>query len=701
MPENTPQVPAGAGTSAATSVQPGPNPTNPAMAAPAVGAAVPSATPGATPGATGATPGAAGSQGGGNLNAYSGSEEGENLYTKIAQITPLEKIDPIIMNTGETFKIACFFVNKFELDKNKIIFLKYGKDIMNFTIENNLYNYGSRCSALINDQLGLISGILESQLNFYFVISIFNSLDSSTSDGKEIESGILYQPYIFEINSFELASDDHEPQKMFNISFSDIISSTLNRVSYGNLLLEQPSFPNLSNFGDVYRGIIDYAALCINLLHDKNYYIPRDLILGGPINDQLNPIIKDIVLKGVTIDTSLYSLLNRVYNMAAREIEAPESFSKKAEVKGMILTPLFLQDEWEDFKARYRLYYKDHDDDDMSEEINYGEGDNASIKAIMFKRGLYLKHLQMPFQLAFCEEEPMIYETLNPKKNQQGAVAEEEEKFNPLNGYTVTEIEDAVELPFDGNMGGLLWKNLSLMSDGASGSSNALIYFNWIFEYYKHAYLNFEENFIKKEFNREAVPPVDPYFLRLERLNLTGGDKEKFAKINSFTARLRSTDPIKEAFWHVGRSIKSYIFLNALFGFKIRGNLLRHPGEIMKINYNSGEAEPEFSSQNVALGGGDALENGYVLAFTTKIAHCFNGNTYKDIISATKICSVSEPGLTQTAPEETNGNNSNSNSNSQNSGQNKPTTLPKPTLTTPATPSTPTPTPTVPVAPQN
>lgn len=681
MPENSPQVPTGAGTSAATAVQPGPNPTNPtAMVTPPVGTAVPSATPGITPSVPGVAPITVGSQLGGSLNAYSGSEGGENLYTKIAQITPLEKIDSITMNTGETFKIACFFVNKFELDKNKIIFLKYGKDIINFTIENNLYNYGSRCSALISDQLGLISGILESQLNFYFVISIFNSLDSSTSDGKEIEAGILYQPYIFEISSFELASADHEPQKMFNISFSDIISSTLNRVSYGNLLLEQPDFPNLSNFGDVYRGIIDYAALCINLLHDKKYYIPRDLILGGAINDQVNPIIKDIVLKGVTIDTSLYSLLNRVYNMAAREIEAPESFSKKAEVKGMILTPLFLQDEWEDFKARYRLYYKDHDSDDMSEEINYGEGGKVSTKAIMFKRGLYLKHLQMPFQLAFCEQEPMIYETLNPKKNQQGAVAEEEEKFNPLNGYTVTEIEDAIELPFDGNMGGLLWKNLSLMSDGASGASNALIYFNWIFEYYKHAYLNFEENFIKKEFNRELVPPVDPYFLRLERLNLTGGDKEKFAKINSFTARLRSTDPIKEAFWHVGRSIKSYIFLNALFGFKIRGNLLRHPGEIMKINYSSGEAEPEFSSQSVVLGGGDALENGYVLAFTTKIAHYFNGNTYKDIISATKICSVSEPGLTQTAPEKSSVNNS------QNSGQSKP-----------ATPTTPTP----PATPQN
>ena len=170
MPENSPQVPAGAGTSATTAVQPGPNPTNPTTIAPAVGTAVPSATPGVTPTIPGTAPIAAGSQGGGSLNAYSGSEGGENLYTKIAQITPLEKIDSITMNTGETFKIACFFVNKFELDKNKIIFLKYGKDIINFTIENNLYNYGSRCSALISDQLGLISGILESQLNFYFVM---------------------------------------------------------------------------------------------------------------------------------------------------------------------------------------------------------------------------------------------------------------------------------------------------------------------------------------------------------------------------------------------------------------------------------------------------------------------------------------------------------------------------------------------------
>lgn len=619
-------IPAGAGTNTGTSLQPGALP----------GAVSQNGIAGQVPTANTSTNGAA-------LNAYSGSDEGEDLYSAVAKLAPFEYFKALTMETGESLKISCFIVDKFNMQRDSALFFKYGQDVKSITIENNIHSFGTKAKVLINDGAGGLSSILEGQMHYYFVICILNLFNEDEGEGGVIEEGIVYQPYIFDIESVELVSSDNQSQKIFAITLCDIISSTLKRVSYGNLLLEQPSFPNLNNFGEVYTAIIDYAALIINLLHDKKYKIPRDLILGGSINDSINPIIKDIVLKDITIDTPLYALMSRIYSMAAREIEVPSTFSKKAEVKGMVLTPLFLNDEWEDLEGYYRTYYNDHDSDAVDEELSYSDTGKVAVNAKMFRRNLYLKHLQMPFQLAFCEENPRIYETFNPKMLSDGTIHPDELIFNPLNGYTVSTLKDVVEIPVDAEMSALLWKNICLMSDGAAGASNALIYYNWIFEYYKNVYLNYENNFIKKQFNKETVPPIDPYFLRLEKLNLVGGDKEKFAKINSITARLRSSDPIKEAFWHVGRGVKAYVFLNSLFGFKAKGNIIRHPGEIIKINYGDGKPDGEMLTTGVPIGGVNTIENGYVMAYITQVIHQFNGSEYTDIIHATKICSVSEP----------------------------------------------------------
>lgn len=674
-------IPAGAGTNTGTTLQPGAVPG--AVPQNGVGAQVPTA--GAPAVGAGAATGAGG---GGALTAYAGSDEGEDLYSAVAKLAPFEFFKALTMETGESLKISCFIVDKFNIKRDSALFLKYGQDVKSISIENNIHSFGTKAKVLVNDGAGALSSILEGQMHYYFVICILNLLDEAQGEGGTIEEGIVYQPYIFEMESVELMSPDNQSQKVFSITLCDIISSVLKKVSYGNLLLEQPSFPNLNNFGEVYTAIIDYAALIVNLLHDKKYKIPRDLILGGSINDSINPIIKDIVLKDVTIDTPLYSLMNRVYSMAAREIEVPGTFSKKAEVKGMVLTPLFLNDEWEDLEGYYRTYYSDHDSDAVDEELSYSDAGKISINAKMFRRNLYLKHMQMPFQLAFCEEKPRIYETFNPKMSQDGTLHPDELIFNPLNGYTVSTLKDVVEIPVDAEMSSLLWKNICLMADGAGGSANALIYYNWIFEYYKNVYLNYENNFIRKQFNKETVPPIDPYFLRLEKLNLVGGDKEKFSKINSVTARIRSTDPVKEAFWHVGRGVKAYVFLNSLFGFKAKGNIIRHPGEIIKINYGDGKPDGEMLTTGVPIGGTNTIENGYVMAYITQVIHQFNGSEYIDIIHATKICSVSEP------KEET-GSTSGTNSNTESSTPSTQTPAENPVNESNApTPSTGTPAPT-------
>lgn len=571
----------------------------------------------------------------------SDDQEGEDLYTAVAKLAPFANMGSIPMNNGDTLKIACYLVNKALINEESTIYFKYGTDIKNISITDSVTKFGTTASIDIIDNGGGLTTLLQYQMSYYFVISILNVIDDGTdkmeNTENKIEQGIFYQPYIFELDFVETISSDRSKSKIYRLYLSDIISSTLKKVSYGNLLLEYTAFPNCSNFGDVYRYFIDYAALIINLTHNKKYKIPKTLMLGGSINDNLNTIIKDVILKDVTIDTPLYDLLNKFYSTASRELEVPEHFAAKAEVKGMVSVPLLLNEEWEDLSATYRRYYNDHDSDSMVETLSL-EG-SVTVNSQLFKRGLYLKHLQMPFQLLFGDK-PKVYEIINPKYS-EGMIDESEVDFNPMNGFTNSPVDDMVEIPIDQYTSAVAWKNLALMSDGAQGAANALIYWNWIFEYYKNVYLNYENNIIKKKYNKETLPPANPHFNIVDKLNLVGGDKDTFAKINAVTIRMRSMDPIKEALWHVGRSVKSYIFMNDLYGFKIKGNIIRHPGEIIKINApNKNDAEADSVSS--IAGGINTLSAGYTLSYITQITHSFNGTRYEDIIYATKICNIDD-----------------------------------------------------------
>jgi hypothetical protein len=104
------------------------------------------------------------------------------------------------------------------------------------------------------------------------------------------------------------------------------------------------------------------------------------------------------------------------------------------------------------------------------------------------------------------------------------------------------------------------------------------------------------------------------------------------------TIKLKSNDSVKEALYHVGKTLKSFVFMNSLFGFKLKGNMFRHPGEIIKI----GNEESNLQNENPtsSLGGINALENGYVLAYMTHISHLYNGSIAEDVIYATKICDI-------------------------------------------------------------
>ena len=616
-------VPTGGGTN--TTLQPGPTTQDPTTSPAAT--QVPSANNG-----TAAQP--AGTQSQDSKDEY-GGKEGEDLYTEIAKLAPFGEIRPVYTESGDLIKVGCYAVDKLNISKEGTIYLKYGADVPSIKIDQGLTDFGINATILARDINNSLTPLIKHQLNYYFVIC-FMTLYNDNGTGNN--DSIIYQPYIFEIDAIKL-SEDKSNEKIYKIVLSDLLSATLKKVSYGNMLLQYPELPNVANFGDLYNYFIEYASTIINVVHNKKYKIPNKIIFKSLNSDSINALIKGVIFKDLPIDTNALTLLQRIFRIAARELEAPANFAAKAEIKGTILTPLFLTEEWEDFSAAYRSFYETDTEIKLDSTLTYEGSERCG--GVYLRRALFMKHLQMPFQLAFdTDKDPQIFEVINPNYA-GGKVSADDQFFNPMNGYMNTPINNIIELPIDGATVGLGWRNLMLMADTAGGGSNSLIYFNWIYEYYKHAYLNYEECKLAAKLKKHLIPVMDPNFHIAEVHGLTGGDAEFFAKANSSVIKLRSEDILKEAFLHVGRQVKSYIFMNALTGFKLNASIVRHPGEIIKINNPAKESET--ASMQPVVGGIDAQEFGYVLLYVTHISHILSGSKFENVIYGTRICDISEP----------------------------------------------------------
>jgi hypothetical protein len=78
--------------------------------------------------------------------------------------------------------------------------------------------------------------------------------------------------------------------------------------------------------------------------------------------------------------------------------------------------------------------------------------------------------------------------------------------------------------------------------------------------------------------------------------------------------------------------------MNSFFGFKIKGSILRHPGEIIKITSSAKDAGTDGGTS--AVGGIEGSIAGFSLGYITNVIHTFKGNKFLDLIYASRICSI-------------------------------------------------------------
>lgn len=614
--------------------------------------------------------------------------DGIDLYDAIAKLSIFNSIESVKFSDGYNRKIDCFFVDKFNLTQEGCFHYIYGREVKSISINHTISSFGTTGSIEINDTNGSLTTIVERANNFYFVISVYNT---ANEDRIGNSSGFMPQPYVFDVEDITVKSPDGFPSKIYQLTLIDVISGALKKVSYGNFLLEYPAFVNSNNFVELYLSIIEYAAKIIYFSHNKQYKIDNKIYFVDDIADSINEFLKSVILKDLPISMTCFQLLNYIYKHAAKEIKIPSHF--EGDNPGNVLIPLFLQEEIEDISSSYRTFFKRQVSKEITDKLSFPSKAGApfSVEATLIRKGLYARNLLMPFELAFNDgqmaSKSIIYENINPFVDEKFNILESEQIYSPSNGIVISPLEDTVDIPPDASITGFGWKNLALIADTPSGGSNMLIYFNWIYEFYKAVFLNDKNSILKSKLQKFIVPANDPHFHMLETSNLTGGDAESFAKINANTIVLKSTDTLKEALYHVGRSLKSYVMLNSLFGFKIKGDILRHPGEIIKINSSVKSIEDE--SPAGVVGGAEATVNKFVLAFTNSVTHLFNGNQFKDLIYATKICVIEgkdyQKSLTDNAVGDSTTQNNTSNTSSGSNSQPATNTAPTDTSTTSST----------------
>jgi hypothetical protein len=90
----------------------------------------------------------------------------------------------------------------------------------------------------------------------------------------------------------------------------------------------------------------------------------------------------------------------------------------------------------------------------------------------------------------------------------------------------------------------------------------------------------------------------------------------------------------------MGKNLASFTLINDSYTFKMNGNLLRRPNEIVRFGYkgNTSGGLMQMLSSNVGLHFGD-----HTYLYVRKVIHRFTGNIYNTDVLGYKICELLSP----------------------------------------------------------
>ena len=107
-----------------------------------------------------------------------------------------------------------------------------------------------------------------------------------------------------------------------------------------------------------------------------------------------------------------------------------------------------------------------------------------------------------------------------------------------------------------------------------------------------------------------------------------------FDEYNSYTVALTTEDTTNEALREMGKNLTSLVLENDFYSFSMKGNMLRHPNEIMRLKLQGSNRDTE-TQLPVAT---NPSMTSFVFVYVTKVVHVFSGENYTNNIIASKVC---------------------------------------------------------------
>lgn len=246
---------------------------------------------------------------------------------------------------------------------------------------------------------------------------------------------------------------------------------------------------------------------------------------------------------------------------------------------------------------------------------------------ILGLRNITMRDFFMPFYLCFSYNingGPFIYEDIN-----DGKIA-----MIPMNGKHIDNLQSLSFHSIHKNEIDKRWKNVIFLSTNGSGVESTLIFFDWFYKFFSKVFLNSFGDGVNSRYISNVIPDFYHYSLTNGVGQASDAKTNTFDNLydeyNSYTVALTTKDTVNEALREMGKNLASLVLLNDTYKLTLKGNLLRRPNEIIRLNIGD-----LFDGSDKML---PLCGDGSMFVYIRQVTHVFQGETYINNIEASKIC---------------------------------------------------------------
>ena len=252
-------------------------------------------------------------------------------------------------------------------------------------------------------------------------------------------------------------------------------------------------------------------------------------------------------------------------------------------------------------------------------------------------RNITMRDFFMPFYLCFSYNKnggPYVYEDINKGKI----------PISTMNGQITDNLQSLTFHSIEKSIVDKCWKNAIFLSANGSGTDCTMVFFDWFYKFFLAAFLNSTKVGGSSLYISNVIP--DFYLFSLTHgVGYAKNAKDKtfdnmFDEYNAYTVVLDTKDTANEALREMGKNLTNLVLTNDSYKFSLKGNLLRRPNEIMRLNVGEIFEGDGADSQLPIFTNLSSDASLYV--YVRQVTHHFKGETYTNNIIASKICESCE-----------------------------------------------------------